>query len=119
MVKAARNGRRNTAGLVLHQGGARGGDPPIVVLPDARVELCGQCQAPAFLCRLDHDDGELSPPAWEGPVFADITGTRVSPPPRGWARAGAAGSWPKEASRSGRSAEVRRAWEGSRSVALG
>jgi hypothetical protein len=58
MVKAARSGRRNTAGLVLHQGGVRGGDPPIVVVPDARVELCGQCQAPAFLCRLDHDEGE-------------------------------------------------------------
>ena len=62
MVKPGRSSRRKSVGLVLHQGGAGGGtggnEPPIVVVPDARVEVCGLCQGPSFLCRLDHDQAE-------------------------------------------------------------
>ena len=63
MTKANRNKRKGVT-LVLHQGGAGSGDPPFVVHPDARIEVCGVCQGPAFLCRLDHDHeepAEISP----------------------------------------------------------
>ena len=62
MLKPGRSSRRKSVGLVLHQGGAGGGtggrEPPIVVVPDVRVEVCGLCQGPSFLCRLDHDQAE-------------------------------------------------------------
>jgi hypothetical protein len=53
MTKANRNKKKRVA-LVVHQGGAGRGDAPFVD-QDPGVEVCGVCQGPAFLCRLDHD----------------------------------------------------------------
>ena len=68
MTKASRSKKKGVA-LVLHQGGAGSGEPPFVVVPEARVEICGRCQGPAFLCCLDHDhDHDQEEPAGFSPI---------------------------------------------------